>query len=254
MIRSTFQHIPGVGEGTEKRLWSAGCTDWDHILGCGYGLSPEKHRRVKAGILESKCRLEAMDHRYFRDLLGTGLSWRAYDFFRDHACFLDIETTGLAPGRSHVTVVCVHAPGLTKSYVAGVNLEELGRDLRSFNYVVTFNGARFDLPFLSADMGLSFDQIHLDLVYPLRKLGLRGGLKNIERHLGVARYTEGVNGFDAVRLWHAFRHDKQIEVAGRRVKGKDALDLLVEYNREDTVNMEALTEYAVAELKKRCFP
>ncbi len=251
MLVSTFQHIAGVGEKREKDLWAKGCITWDHLLERDYGLSGRKYARIRDAVLESKSRLEALDHVFFRDSLGSKLSWRAYNYFREHACFLDIETTGLSPQYAYVTAVCVHGRNGTKSYVADDNMHLLTGDLEEYKYVVTFNGARFDLPFLSQSMGLVFPQIHLDLLYPLKSLGLRGGLKNIEKQLGMSRDTDGVTGFDAVRLWHAYKNDRSVEVAGRNVRGVDALDLLVEYNREDTVNLEKLADYAVKELTDR---
>jgi len=253
MLLSTFQHIPGVGEKTERGLWKAGCISWDHLLEGDYGLAHARYLRLKAGILESRSRLEILDHAYFRERLDNGIVWRSYNNFRDHACFLDIETTGLSPYEGYVTTVCVHSPKETKTYVAGDNMDELSSDLAQYKYVVTFNGARFDLPFLSANLGLSFDQIHLDLLYPLRTLGYRGGLKKIEGELGISRDTLGVTGFDAVRLWHAYKNERTVEVAGQKVRGLDALDLLVRYNREDATNLERLADYAVIELRKKCF-
>jgi len=250
MLTSTFQHIDGVGERRERDLWQRGCTCWEKALDDDFGLPDETYLKVKAGALESIARLEAFDHTYFREKLNRHLAWRAYNPFKEHACFIDIETTGLWPPHSHVTTVCVHSQKETKTYVRGDNLEELGRDLSKYRYIVSFNGARFDLPFLTSELGLSFDQIHLDLLYPLRSLGYSGGLKKIEKVLGIARDTDGVTGFDAVRLWNAYRHNKTIEVAGKTVSGMSALELLIEYNREDTVNLENLSEMVVGMMKK----
>lgn len=245
MISSTFQHIPYVGEKTERHLWAQGCLDWDRYIA-----HPERYqvpktckRTLKAGVLESKARLDTLDHEYFAGRLGKGISWRAFPDFREYACCLDIETTGLFPDTSHVTTVCLHSDCETKTYIRGFNIDELRADLKRYKYLITFNGARFDLPFLSKSMGLSFNQIHLDLLYPLRQLGLRGGLKSIERQLGLSRGSDGVTGFDAVRLWHSYKSGRTIDVAGRRVAGKDSLKLLVEYNRDDTVNLMELAEY-----------
>jgi hypothetical protein len=85
-----------------------------------------------------------------------------------------------------------------------------------------------------------FDQIHIDLCPALRRLGYRGGLKSIEEQLGIVRRpeTQGLGGWDAVRLWHEWRR-------GRR----EALDLLVAYNTEDIVNLEALLEFAYPKLR-----
>jgi uncharacterized protein len=251
MLESTFQHIPGVGEKTERRLWEKGCTRWGSLLESDFSLPADVHRRLKAGALESIGRLEALDHAYFRDRLPRKLAWRAFNAFRAHACYIDIETTGLSPGYAHVTTVCVHGPYGTKSYVRGRNLEELADDLEGYKYIVSFNGARFDLPFLERGMGLKFRQIHLDLLHPLKALGFRGGLKAIERELGISRGSAGVGGLDAVYLWHAYRSGRPVEVAGKKVAGEDALEMLVAYNRDDTVNLERLAELTVAMMKKR---
>lgn len=32
MLKNTFQHIHGIGEKTEKKLWRAGLTDWETFL------------------------------------------------------------------------------------------------------------------------------------------------------------------------------------------------------------------------------
>ncbi|MFH1835352.1 MAG: ribonuclease H-like domain-containing protein [Methanobacteriota archaeon] len=248
MLESTFQHIQGVGAVTERMLWKQGCLIWEDFLTGKYECSLKSRKVLKAGILESKSRLEVFDHTYFREALFGSLVWRAYGKFRNHACFLDIETTGLSPKEHIVTTVCVHSPNGTRDYVEGKNLAELKDDLDKFKYIITFNGARFDLPFLSKRQGIKFHQIHLDLMYPLYKLGFNGGLKSIEKQLGMDRDTSGVTGFDAVRLWKAYKKNKTVEVAGQKVAGKKALKLLIEYNRDDTVNLEQLTDFAVEKL------
>jgi len=80
---------------------------------------------------------------------------------------------------------------------------------------------------------------HVDLRFPLRRLGLKGGLKGVEVALGLARPSElqGVDGFMAVRLWNAHR-------AGR----EGALETLVSYCLEDVVNLEPLLAHAYAGL------
>jgi uncharacterized protein YprB with RNaseH-like and TPR domain len=252
MLRCTFQHIPGVGEKKERELWGAGCRSWDDFLSGGCVFSGGKVSSLKEPILESVSRLNALDHGFFRQNLPTGLAWRAYSEFREHACFLDIETTGLAPRFSHVTTVCLHSLKGTKTYIRHQNIDKLNDDLEKFKYIVSFNGARFDLPFLASELGTTFHQIHLDLLYPLKKLGYRGGLKAIEHALGISRDTAGVTGFDAVRLWRSYRSGKTVNVAGTNVSGESALDLLVKYNQEDTVNLNYLADFVVSEMKKAC--
>ena len=68
---------------------------------------------------------------------------------------------------------------------------------------------------------------------PLRRTGYAGGLKAIERMLGIARGRDmiWIAGFDAVRLWHEYE----------RGRG-DALELLLKYNRGDVVDLETIIE------------
>ena len=90
---------------------------------------------------------------------------------------------------------------------------------------------------------MHLDQIYLDLVHPLRRLGFVGGLKAIESQVGILRSEEttGLGGFDAVRLWRAYNRGDD-----------DALDLLLEYNMEDVVNLEPLAELAYEGLRSLC--
>jgi uncharacterized protein YprB with RNaseH-like and TPR domain len=67
-----------------------------------------------------------------------------------------------------------------------------------------------------------------------RALGLRGGLKRVERQVGMDRgELDGVDGAYAVALWR--RH-----LAGDR----RALAALVRYNLEDVVNLRYLMDWA----------
>jgi uncharacterized protein YprB with RNaseH-like and TPR domain len=107
---------------------------------------------------------------------------------------------------------------------------------------VTFNGARFDVPFLETSFDLSLDHPHLDLMYPCKQLGLSGGLKQIEQDIGIERDRPDISGRDAVRLWR--EHER----------GKDgSLETLVSYNREDAVNLKDLSETVVDRLHADVF-
>jgi hypothetical protein len=112
-----------------------------------------------------------------------------------------------------------------------------------FKVLVTFFGSGFDLPVIRRSFpGITLDQLHVDLCFLLKRIGLSGGLKRIESQLGIRRRpeTEGLDGWEAVRLWHAYQ-------AG----SDEALDLLLTYNKEDVMNMEPLLEYGCAEMLQR---
>jgi len=54
--------------------------------------------------------------------------------------------------------------------------------------IVTFNGTCFDVPFIKKIFPeINFNQIHIDLRYFLKRLGLSGGLKIIENEMNIKR-------------------------------------------------------------------
>ncbi len=243
MLRQTFLHVPGIGYRTEERLWAAGITSWEDVGRPETASTVPRHvlPRLEDTVQESREALRRGRYRYFAERLPPREHWRAWPEFRGAAGYLDIETTGLDIGRDAVTVVGLYDGRRKRSFVKGDNLEELPRALEDVRLLVTFNGSRFDVPFLRrAFPRMRLDQLHVDLVSPLHRLGFWGGLKRIERRLGIERSdaTRGLSGFDAVRLWTAYE-------AG----DDDALDTLIAYNLEDVVNLEPLAEFAYASLR-----
>jgi len=73
--------------------------------------------------------------------------------------------------------------------------------------------------------------VHIDLRYLLKSLGYAGGLKGCERQLGLDRKElSGMDGYFAVLLWDDFI----------RQGNAKALETLLAYNVQDTVNLEIL--------------
>jgi uncharacterized protein YprB with RNaseH-like and TPR domain len=243
LLRETFLHIPGVGYRTEERLWRSGIRTWDDFSAARRPtrIGSRLARRIDEELGRSAEALRRGRHRYFASRLPPRDRWRAWKDFRRDAVYLDIETTGLSIGRSALTVVGVYDGRRTRSFVQGENLEDLPRALPRAKLLVTFNGSSFDVPFLrKAFPRLCLDQLHVDLVHPLRRLGFFGGLKSIEAETGISRSDEtaALRGSDAVRLWHAYQ-------AGN----EEALELLLEYNRHDAANLEPLAEFAYEALR-----
>ena len=242
-LRNTFVHIPGVGYSTERHLWDKGVQTWEDFreMKGSLEIRSDVLSSIDSGLEVSEDSLKRHDHRYFANSLPGREYWRAYPDFKQDTAFLDIETTGLSPEDSEVTVIGVFDGHKTKSFVKSDNLADFPSVMHRYKQIVTYNGARFDVPFLRHVFPtMRFEQIHIDLRYPLRRLGFAGGLKTIEKRLGIKRTeeTKDLSGWDAVRLWRA--HERGDE---------KALDTLLEYNKEDVENLESLMDFSYCTLK-----
>jgi uncharacterized protein YprB with RNaseH-like and TPR domain len=196
------------------------------------------HRSVEA--------LETRDHAFFMGRLGLAESWRAFPDFRRECVYLDIETDG-GRGGNAITTVGLYDGEEYRCLIKGKDLQKLPEILGDYRMIVTFFGSGFDIPMVQKKFRtMTIDQLHLDLCPTLRRLGIRGGLKAIERTLGLERgdNTAGLGGMDAIRLWNRYK-----------TLGDDqALETLVAYNREDVVNLEYLANYAYDRLKAQTAP
>jgi uncharacterized protein YprB with RNaseH-like and TPR domain len=243
-LTNSFIGVSGVGEATERRLWQAGVTRWDDydpvVARDCRGVGATTADRIEAFVDEAPERLDDGDALFFDERFPASERWRLYEDFRDEAAFFDIETTGLDEHRDDVTTVSVHRDGETRTLVDGGGTspdhEPLTRerlaDALDAPLFVTFNGLRFDQPFLETSLGCSLDDAaHLDLMYPCKRLGLDGGLKRIEQDVGIDRDRPDISGRDAVRLWREYERGDA-----------SSLETLVSYNREDTVNLRRLMD------------
>ncbi|MFP4654087.1 MAG: ribonuclease H-like domain-containing protein [Methanohalobium sp.] len=247
MLTSTYIHIPKVGKSTEHKIWASGITTWNEFIKHHDTVPIPRSKRnvILEGIDESMERLDNRDSEFFANTLPGSEHWRAYRNFSNSIAYVDIETTGLSKSDDHITVIGVYNGDHVKSFVHGINLDDVEDELNKYEFIVTYNGACFDLPFIKKEYPeLEFNQLHVDLMYPLRKLGLKGGLKTIEKNLGIARSddTVEISGFYAVVLWDRYQ------------KGDEgALDLLLKYNREDIVNLETILDTIHPKLVDKTF-
>jgi uncharacterized protein YprB with RNaseH-like and TPR domain len=231
MLRNTFCHLPGVGAKTERDLWGAGLTSWEAALAESTPRASHLRRSCLDHLRESVGRYAEGDAAYFSARLSAAQQWRLFTAFRDTCSYLDIETTGMASGRDHVTTISLYDGRCVRCYVRGDNLDDFVRDVAGYQVLVTYNGRCFDLPFLERDFGITLDQAHIDLRYVLKGLGVSGGLKRCEQQLGLRRGDlEEVDGYMAVQLWEEYR----------KHHSRRALETLLAYNVQDTVNLETL--------------
>jgi uncharacterized protein YprB with RNaseH-like and TPR domain len=113
--------------------------------------------------------------------------------------------------------------------------KNLLKTLEGTEKLYTYNGERFDLPFIRTHLGpdLSLMHDHTDLMFDCWKNDLRGGLKKVLRRLGISRETDGLTGLDAILLWEQYKQTNNL----------NALELLLRYNRDDIVNLKELKDY-----------
>ena len=153
--------------------------------------------------------------------------------------YLDIETTGLSWLDAEITVIGIYLVNGSDSQVVQlvgreVNTDNLLSAVDGVQTIYTYNGSRFDLPFIHGSLGIDLETIagHRDLMYDCWRCNLFGGFKAVEQQLGIPRRLQGVSGLDAVLLWQRYQE----------YGDRNALDLLLEYNKEDVVNLKVLRE------------
>jgi hypothetical protein len=153
--------------------------------------------------------------------------------------YLDIETTGLYSGNCSITVIGIYfcnayETSLVQLYNENLTRRHLLEALEGSDHLFTYNGERFDLPFIRHRLGPDLSRMHLhsDLMHRCHRHSLKGGLKVVLNRLGISRETEGLSGWHAVWLWNKY-------VA---FDDHEALDLLLRYNRDDVVNLRDLRE------------
>lgn len=156
--------------------------------------------------------------------------------------YLDIETTGLSPSGDTITVIGVYLVNGTESKLVQLVGEEVTRErlldcLHGVQTIYTYNGSRFDFPFIRDCLGVDLNDSchgwrHCDLMYDCWARNLKGGFKAVEEKLRIPRETRGITGWDAVLLWWRYRIDND----------QGALDILLKYNEEDVMNLKTLRE------------
>ena len=247
MIKNSFIFLPGISHATEQKLWKAGVHDWRTFLRKDSvpGVSRARKGFYNNQLVKASEALLDNDIHSISQRFPSNEMWRFYKHLDEDACFLDIETSGYY---GDVTVVGAYDGFDTKMFVKGFNLDTnaLKQVLSQYKLLVTFNGSSFDLPVLERyHKGCVPTIPHLDLRHACSKLGLVGGLKKIEKTLGIKRGDEvsEMDGSEAVYLWNMWKSTKD----------QKYLDLLVKYNEEDIINLKPIAEHCYKNLKDKVF-
>lgn len=143
--------------------------------------------------------------------------------------YLDIETSF----GGEITILGVFRPPdeLIQIVSPEISRRTLLDALDGAAEIITYWGHRFDLPVISKCLRVNLRRRFQskDLADHCHRHGLYGGLKAVEKVLGIARDSEGLTGMDAMRLWEEW-------LAGN----ESALRTLLRYNRDDVVNLYLL--------------
>lgn len=236
MIKNSFIHIKGIGNGTERKLWSSGIKSWAAFRNSvSIPFSDKKVEFIRKELDLSEKNLRSNNPNYFTNALKSNQHWRIFRDFKSSVAYLDIETTGLDSYSSIITTIALYDGQKIDYYVNGENLHDFVRDIQKYKLLVTYNGKCFDIPFIEKYFNISLNQAQIDLRYVLKSLGYSGGLKGCEQQLGISRGDlDGVDGSFAVYLWQEYLRSKKSQV----------LETLLAYNIEDVVNLEFLMHKA----------
>jgi uncharacterized protein len=154
--------------------------------------------------------------------------------------YLDVETDR----RGNVCVIGIFSQpkGFVQFYGQDVTADKLEKALSGVKTIVTFNGDCFDLRVLKKYFNLDYtgSDSSLDLLKVKKSLGLRGGLKELEKLYGIKRKTEGIDGYKAILLWEKYLKKGHMK----------ALKLLLEYNKEDVLNLISLEKIFAKQLEE----
>jgi uncharacterized protein YprB with RNaseH-like and TPR domain len=154
--------------------------------------------------------------------------------------YLDIETTGLYSYCHRITVVGISfgdSQDVVQCIGDDITADRLLEILKPASTIYTYNGHRFDLPFIQDRLGINLVDYckHQDLMFHCWRRNLYGGLKAVERRLGITRRLKDINGIEAVRLWYRYENDSD----------EEALRRLLEYNQEDVLNLKVLRKVLI---------
>ena len=238
VINKSFIFLEKVGKIKEKNIWKQGINTWHDFLKTDdiKGISKKSKNKYDRLIKEAQQALMDEKPSFFINKLPSIEMWRLYNEFKDSCCFLDIEIDSYGK----VVLVGISNYYDTNFFVKGVNLSKgyIERELEKYKIIVTFNGGAFDLPKIRKELKVNISLPHIDLKPLCVNLGLKGGLKEVEKLLDLGRPSHLYG--NPIGLWKSFH------ASGDR----EYLDLLLDYNREDCENLKNVMDHVYKKNKK----
>lgn len=253
VLTASFIFAKGLSEELERALWAKGIISWDVLRQYPDEavaiLGDSRTRKLVEQVAEAQAALTRGDAAWFKANWPERESWRLWKGFADldRIAFVDIETTGLTPGYDQITVIGLADGSKATAYVAGrpqpgdEPLERFREAIKTYLLMVTFNGTSFDLPFIEKsfrEANFKFALPHLDVMLPARSIGLQGGLKDMEKQVGIVRPADikDMRGVEAIQLWGQWKNAGDL-AAYRR---------LTTYCKADCTNLREFTELVYA--------
>lgn len=231
LTEQSLCQITGITPEIECKLMKSGVTSVASLgLRCGEMFSPVRATRIRASIARNGKFKELGLVDGIVNAFPCGHRVRVLSDRFERACFLDIETDE----QMQITCISTLMDCQVATFTRGRNLDDFLDVWQKVELVVSFNGKRFDVPIILRTFGLTRTPAQIDLMDEAHHYGLTGGLKQVEKVIGFVRSSSsGMNGMDAVELWHRFE----------RSGDEDALERLKRYNREDVESLVVLYKW-----------
>jgi uncharacterized protein YprB with RNaseH-like and TPR domain len=253
VLTASFIFAKGLSEELERALWAKGIISWEILRQYSDEavaiLGNSRTQKLVEQVAEAQDALTRNDAAWFKANWPERESWRLWKGYADpeRTAFVDIETTGLTPGYDQITVIGLADGAKATAFVAGrpqagdEPIERFREAIKAYQLIVTYNGTSFDLPFIEKsfrEANFKFALPHLDVMLPARTIGLQGGLKDMEKQVGIVRPSDikDMRGVEAIQLWGQWKNAGDM-AAYRR---------LTTYCKADCTNLREFTELVYA--------
>jgi len=243
MLSKSFCFLPRIGLQLERNIWEQGIDSWTAFIDAPKikGISAKRKQYYNRQLLLAKKAMMEGDSSFFT--FPSMENWRLFSWFGENAAYIDIETgTRQTNTRTNITIISISDGQNAKSFVKGVNLHKnaIKEQLSMCDIIISFNGSTFDLPVIKKHFLLEQTKPHIDLRHLCNRVGLHGGLKEIEAQLGIERKQSSIERNDDAaflwRMWISTRYPKY-------------LDQLLAYNQQDCLHLVPIAQHVVAKMQ-----